>query len=384
MGAAPGRRGDAPFRVAVLGGGYAALATALSIRDQAPEAELTLMAPRQAHIKTTRLHESLRHSLRACCVLYADLARRFGFRFLQGKLRFDQDSLLRWQDRHYLQVGEEQVHFDFLVIATGARSAPQPPESSALTLDDFFLNRAQTQLQSLCARRGSSGVITVVGGGATGIQFLFEIAAFLRRIAPGRFRLRLVTLEPRLLTQFPGAFHKHVAARLTLENIDWLASTEFLAQEGTKLTVKPVKTPEPQILDSDLTLLFSGVRPDPLNIETDDFGRALAAGSPLTRIFAAGDCARFPPPGADTLSAQVAVRKGKLVANNVVSAAHGGPLTPYRYREQGYIVSLGPKDAIGWVGNKRKIVRGLPAVTLKAAIEQQYDLLLAGADTYPA
>ncbi|WP_045223276.1 NAD(P)/FAD-dependent oxidoreductase [Methyloterricola oryzae] len=382
MSAAPGRRGHAPFRVAVLGGGYAALAAALSIRDQAPEADLTLIAPRQAHIKTTRLHESLRHSLRSCCVLYADLARRFGLRFVQGKLRFDQDSLLRWQDRRYLQIGEQQVHFDFLVIATGARSAPPPPESSVLTLDDFFLNRAQTDLQSLCARRGSGGAISVVGGGATGIQFLFEIAAFLRPTAPGRFRLRLITLESRLLTQFPPAFHKHVAARLRQESIDWLASTEFLTQEGTKLTIKPVKTQEPKILDSDLTLLFSGVRPAPQNIETDAFGRVQAAGIPLTRIFAAGDCARFPSPGADTLSAQVAVRKGKLVARNVVSAARSATLAPYRYKEQGYIVSLGPKDAIGWVGNKRKIVCGLPAVTLKAAIEQQYDLLMAGADTY--
>ena len=48
-------------------------------------------------------------------------------------------------------------------------------------------------------------IISVIGGGATGIQFLFEIAYFLRRQKVG-WRLRLIHGEDRVLNQFRMAF----------------------------------------------------------------------------------------------------------------------------------------------------------------------------------
>ncbi|CAG0997162.1 hypothetical protein GPROT1_03540 [Gammaproteobacteria bacterium] len=57
-------------------------------------------------------------------------------------------------------------------------------------------------------------------------------------------------------------------------------------------------------------------------------------------------------------------------------------MLPYDYAEQGYFVSLGPSDAIGWLGNQDNILTGLSAVTLKKAAEAQYGLLLSGVDSY--
>jgi NADH dehydrogenase len=48
----------------------------------------------------------------------------------------------------------------------------------------------------------------------------------------------------------------------------------------------------------------------------------------------------------------------------------------------GYLISLGPKDAIGWVGLRCNVVAGYPAMVLKELVEAQYDLLLTGTDTY--
>jgi NADH dehydrogenase len=83
------------------------------------------------------------------------------------------------------------------------------------------------------------------------------------------------------------------------------------------------------------------------------------------------------------MSAQSAVRKGRLVARNILRAA--GPvkiMEPYLHRELGYVISMGPSDAIGWLGFESNVVAGLPAGLAKEVIEAQYDLLLTGIDTY--
>jgi NADH dehydrogenase len=88
-------------------------------------------------------------------------------------------------------------------------------------------------------------------------------------------------------------------------------------------------------------------------------------------------------PGSNAQSAQTALRKGKLAARNILR--HAGPvkiLEPYLHQDLGYVIGLGPSDAIGWLGLKGNVVGGLPAVVVKELVEAQYDLLLAGVDTY--
>ncbi|HMB16539.1 MAG TPA: hypothetical protein VKN62_09505, partial [Pelovirga sp.] len=79
---------------------------------------------------------------------------------------------------------------------------------------------------------------------------------------------------------------------------------------------------------------------------------------------------------------QAAIRKGKLVAHNIVNLHAGRRPRSYHYQEKGYLMSLGPIDAIGWVGLRCNLARGFPANVLKEAMESQYDLFLDGVDTY--
>jgi NADH dehydrogenase len=43
---------------------------------------------------------------------------------------------------------------------------------------------------------------------------------------------------------------------------------------------------------------------------------------------------------------------------------------------------MGPNDAVGWLGLPQNIVAGQPATLIKEIVEAQYDLLLAGLDTF--
>lgn len=83
------------------------------------------------------------------------------------------------------------------------------------------------------------------------------------------------------------------------------------------------------------------------------------------------------------MTAQSAVRKGKLAARNILR--HSGMLKvlePYLHRDLGYVVSLGPDDAVGWLAVENNVVKGIPAQVIKEVVETQYDLLLSGVDTY--
>ncbi len=133
---------------------------------------------------------------------------------------------------------------------------------------------------------------------------------------------------------------------------------------------------------SPLTLLLGGLIPTPLELECNAFGQVLVQGSPLPSIFAAGDCARYPAPGLDSLTAQAAVRKGRLVAENILRLAAGMRPLAYDYRELGYFLSLGSLDGIGWLLSRASVLKGTPALAVKQAIEAQFQLLLRGVDTY--
>ena len=83
------------------------------------------------------------------------------------------------------------------------------------------------------------------------------------------------------------------------------------------------------------------------------------------------------------MSAQSSVRKGKLAARNILRSSGALKLfEPYLHQDLGYVVSLGPTDAVGWLALENNVVGGIPALVIKELVEAQYDLLLTGIDTY--
>jgi NADH dehydrogenase len=78
------------------------------------------------------------------------------------------------------------------------------------------------------------------------------------------------------------------------------------------------------------------------------------------------------------------VRKGRHVAETIARVAEDRDPEAWDDRQLGYILSLGPNDAVGWVLARAALLRGLPAVAAREAIEARWDLLLAGVDSFGA
>jgi len=375
-------------KIVIIGGGYAGIAALTTLRRYSPDAEITLIDPGTHHLKITHLHETFRYPLSDLLVPYSLLEQRFDCRHICSALAVNEVALRQGQQTRCLQVGDETVPFDYLLVATGARQQECWHELNAgamknvFCLENFFtISGADLLDQFLTAHPALPSCISVVGGGATGIQYLFELAGYLRRhrIHHG---LRLVDDKERVLQQFPRGFSRYVEMRMLELDIEFYSGVRFLEQSNDSLLLEDKTGGQYFALPSILSLVFAGNRQDDL-LKVNSSGQVMVDGKPLENVFAAGDGSVYPSPGSNAMTAQSAVRKGKLAARNILR--HSGllkVLEPYLHRDLGYVVSLGPDDAVGWLAIENNVVTGVPAMVIKEIVETRYDLLLSGVDTY--
>jgi NADH dehydrogenase len=164
--------------------------------------------------------------------------------------------------------------------------------------------------------------------------------------------------------------------------IEFFPDTRYLGQQGEQILLGDNLTGREFTLPSSISLLFVGKKLE-TPFSANAFGQVVVEGMTLPNIFTAGDCSVYRAVGSNTMTAQSAVRKGMLAARNILR--HSGVLRllePYFHRDLGYVVSLGPTDAIGWLALEGNVVGGMPAMLIKELVEAQYDLLLTGLDTY--
>ena len=161
-----------------------------------------------------------------------------------------------------------------------------------------------------------------------------------------------------------------------------LKSQFYKGKQGREILLENSHSGDKSAHVSDLTLLLLGKKPE-LLLHANSSGQVILDRNVLTPIFTAGDCSYYDDFGSNLMTSQSALRKGKAAAKNILREA--GILRfclPYMHEDIGYLLSLGPDDAVGWIGSKNAIVSGLPAFIAKEAIEAQYDLLLTGIDSY--
>ena len=369
-------------RIVVLGGGYAGLATLIALSKQDKSLELHLVDAHLEHCKITNLHKTFRHPVENFTVRYAQLAERFNFTFHHQPLAFSLQEISHWQKQKKLPLPQAGLSFDWLVVSTGASPVSLPGGQSVPGQTALRRGEGRALFAGLAENRAEEVVdISLVGGGATGVQVLFELHEQLRKKRIPN-RIRLIGLTRRLVPTLPQRAHTYIEKKMRRAGIEYLPETKYLGQAEKQIHLEELTTGRQYALRTSLSLLFPGVTASPLRLETNPYGQVIIAGQVLSNVFSAGDCSHYNSSGLNLLTAQAAVRKGKLVARNISNLCRGKSLQKYRYQEKGYLVSLGAIDAIGWLGLRCNLVKGFPASVIKEAMESQYDLFLDGVDTY--
>lgn len=341
---------------AIVGGGYAGLATLIELRRLGYSGKITLFDHRPAHQKITQWHKLVRGgNATQYEQAFAELAHRFQFEFMHRAVPLE--AVL---DNPARTLGE---NYTAIVIAQGSHTPAKPPH--VITLDDLRDDQeCQKQLCQLHRTR-----IAVIGGGPTGVQFAFEFAERHNHVILYEARDRLLPLFDYAL----GAIAQEAAAKA---GIDVRCGSEFLYYDGVALTSK--KGQREQTDKIEYALFVPGVRSTPA-LSCDAYGRIEGR----SKLYAAGDNSHFSGSGLNTKSAQAAVRKGQHAARTIMADLAGRAPTPYTYAELGYFVSLGAHNAVGYLLSQKTAFSGRVALLMKDLIEKQYDLHLAGLPVYP-
>ena len=243
-----------------------------------------------------------------------------------------------------------ELGYDYLMLATGVAAnyfgLPGAAENTfglysradAIVLRDHVMNGFERLSESADPHR--EFVITVVGGGATGVE-LAGTAAELRReviqstfpdVDPARVHVRLIEMAPELVMPFHPKLREYTKRQLVARGVDIKLKTEIRE-------VRPdcVVLSDGQDLPTDLTVWAAGVAgPHSMagwGLPLGKGGRLLVGPDLLVegsdRIFAIGDIALNQQDPSPQL-AQPAIQHGKHAAEQVVppDARRADPALP--------------------------------------------------------
>jgi NADH dehydrogenase len=364
------------MRIVVLGGGYAGLACLARLARLLPDAERHLVDPDRWHLRRTLLHEALRKPLADMRADFGPIARRWEFSHHRATVDWSAARLAEWSRTRRVIVGRRELEFDALVVTTGlpgVRSRISRSRTPPIPLDTLATGPGVNALKRLASAEGRAWV---VGAGASGLQCLFELAAARPEGAP----LGLIEAAETILAAEPEGLRRAVHDRLDELDLEVRLGTFYSGFGRGRVRMRGP--------DGDVSEPAAGVLlctgPAGEKIEADAAGRVLAGGRPLAGVYAAGDCARWQGVPFDAATAQTAVRKGRHVAETIARLGAGREPENWDARQLGFFLSLGPRDAVGWIFARSALISGLPATAARDAVEARWDLLLRGLDSFAA
>ena len=359
----------------MVGGGFGGLAVTRALRNAPCQ---VLLFDRQNH----HLFQPLLYQVATAALSPADIAQPIR-------------SIFRRQDnvqvvlgevesvdlaRRFVLVGEDEVPYDWLVLAPGvthayfgndhwARRAP-----GLKTIDDALEIRRRmllafegAELEDDLEAREAKLTFVIVGGGPTGVELagaLREIAAQtiprdFRRVDTSTARIILMEGQDRLL---PGMSHR--ASARALRHLEGMGVEARLGAFVTDMDDATVAVGEERFPAANV-IWAAGVQGSPLatslGVELDRQGRVMVEpdcsvpGHP--EVFVIGDLANLtdsgtgkPVPGV----AQGALQMGRFVGGIIRDAlAQGGPPAirrPFHYVDKGTMATIGRARAVADIG----------------------------------
>jgi NADH:ubiquinone reductase (H+-translocating) len=347
--------------VLIVGGGFAGI-SALQVLGRSRAADVTLVDRNIYSTFQPLLYEVATAGLTSADVAYPlwSATSRRGGRFRNGELV----SLDRDRRVAALKTGEE-LSYDYLIIATGVTAAFFGVQGAAEHSMSLYTRRDAIALRNelmLALERRNEGLadpeldVTIVGGGATGVELAGTLAelrnvalpAVFPEIDRSMFRVRLVEMGPALLAPYHDSLRQYTRQQLLDRGVEVMLNT----------AIKEVRPGSVLLGDgsehrSDITVWAAGISgPDAgwtSGLPRGKGGR-IEVGADLRvtgeeRIFATGDVSINQQEPVAQL-AQPAIQQGRHAARQVVRLIAGQPTTPFRYHDKGTMATIGRRSAV--------------------------------------
>ena len=418
-------------RIVIVGGGAGGLALATQLGKSLGKkklADITLVDAARTHVWKPLLHQLAAGSFdtHAEEIEYLAQARWNHFKFRLGSLTgIDRTrktvQLAASHDDSGREITPAQsLSYDTLVIAVGSQTndfgTPGAAEhtikldspQAAKHFNDRLVNaciRAQT-----VPRAEGSGLLTVtiVGGGATGVELAAELHAAARILGNYGFEninpekdLKIVLVEagPRLLAQLPERLG-HAAER----ELRKLAIDVYTNEKVVEVTENSLKMASGKVIQSTLAVWAAGVKAadflktlgdnranngaDIKPLEVNKLNQLMVNGNLQTSldssIYAFGDCAACQQPDGTWVPprAQSAYQQAMYLARALPLLTTGKPVKPFVFTDQGSLVSLAEYSSVGsLMGSLNRgsfFIEGQVAKLMYWALHKQHQLALGG------
>ena len=418
-------------RIVIVGGGAGGLALATQLGKSLGKkklADITLVDAARTHVWKPLLHQLAAGSFdtHAEEIEYLAQARWNHFKFRLGSLtgidrtRKTVQLAASHDDSDREITPAQSLSYDTLVIAVGSQTndfgTPGAAEhtikldspQAAKHFNDRLVNaciRAQT-----VPRAEGSGLLTVtiVGGGATGVELAAELHAAARILGNYGFEninpekdLKIVLVEagPRLLAQLPERLG-HAAER----ELRKLAIDVYTSEKVVEVTENSLKMASGKVIQSTLAVWAAGVKAadflktlgdnranngaDIKPLEVNKLNQLMVNGNLQTSldssIYAFGDCAACQQPDGTWVPprAQSAYQQAMYLARSLPQLMAGKPVKPFVYTDQGSLVSLAEYSSVGsLMGSLSRgsfFIEGQVAKLMYWALHKQHQLALGG------
>jgi NADH dehydrogenase len=278
-------------------------------------------------------------------------------------------------NRRIVKVAEDEVRYDYLVLAAGASHAYfghddwEPFAPGLKTIEDALEIRRRILLAFELAERqaaSSEGHVplnfVVVGGGPTGVELAGTLAEISRQVLANEFhtidpkRTRIILLEggPRVLPAYAEDLSRSAEEQLKRLGVEVHTSAMVTDVEPAAVVVGTTKIP------SVVTLWAAGVAASPLGkklgVPIDRAGRVLVnpdlgiPGHP--EVFVIGDLASLKDKEGKLLPgvAPVAMQEGVAAADNIARDLKGEPRKNFHYVDKGSLATIGRAAAVAEFG----------------------------------
>jgi NADH:ubiquinone reductase (H+-translocating) len=346
--------------VLVIGGGFAGLSALQALGRT--RAQVTLVDRNIYSTFQPLLYQVATAGLTAADVAYplwAATGRR-GARYRKGEL-----AKLDLERRVATLAAGEELSYDYLIIATGVTAAFFGVDGAAEHSLSLYTRRDAVTLRNRLMdelEQRNEGLddpeldVTVVGGGATGVELAgtlaelrnFALHAVYPQVDRSMFVVRLIEMAPVLLAPYNDKLRQYTHDQLVKRGVDVRLSTTI-----KEVRASSVLLGDGSELRSDITVWAAGIagpQADWMAGLPHGKGGRIEVGPDLRvtgqdRVFAAGDISINQEDPVAQL-AQPALQQGRHAAEQIVRLIAGRPTAPFRYHDKGTMATIGRRSAV--------------------------------------
>ncbi len=328
--------------VVVLGGGFAGVAVALSLRKKinTNEVKITLVDKNSYHLFTPSMYEvaASEEPQKNICIPLSEILK--GAEIIRGEVqKID-------KEKKEIELKDRKLNYDYLVIALG--SEPEfydIPGLSQYSIPFKALEDAVKIRNLIRDKLKEKEIVNVLvgGGGASGCEFTAELVHHIKK----GLKVSLIQRSPQLVRELNMDAAKVAYKRLINKDVEIC-----FGERITKVYENYVETDRNDDHKFDILVWAGGIRASSIlknsGFEIDEKGR-LKVNESLEvsneqNIFAAGDVVSLSSSIPQTV--RVAKEEGEIAGENVARKIKGKSPVAYKFKNQIFVVPLVGKYAV--------------------------------------